>query len=172
MDRKMCELKDGCIEAIIEIPMGSKNKYEIDHERNVVKLDRVLYSSMSYPAEYGYIDYTLALDGDPLDILVLTTEPTFPGCIIQSRVIGYLDAIDDGDEDYKLIAVNDFDPRFNHINELDDIPPHTLAEIKNFFETYKILEKKEVIIKEYNGKEDAIKLLRDCRKRYLDNKKD
>jgi len=168
MARKMCELKDGCIEAVIEIPMGSKNKYEICKDEDVIKLDRVLYSSMSYPAEYGYIDHTLALDGDPLDILVLTTEPTFPGCVIQSRVIGYLEAIDDGDEDYKLIAVNDYDPRFNHICELEDIPPHTLAEIKNFFETYKMLEKKEVIINDYHGKEDALQLLKDCRKRYLD----
>ena len=171
MKRVMCELKDGCIEAIIEIPMGSRNKYEICEDSGRIKLDRVLYSSMSYPAEYGYIDYTLALDGDPLDILVLTTEPTFPGCVIQSRVIGYLDAIDDGDKDYKLIAVNDFDPRFNHICELEDIPPHTLAEIKNFFETYKILEKKEVEIKDYHGKDEALQLLKDCRKRYLDQNK-
>lgn len=159
------------IEAIIEIPMGSKNKYEIDKEHDVIKLDRVLYSSMSYPAEYGYIDNTLALDGDPLDILVLTTEPTFPGCVVQARILGYLDAIDDGDEDYKLIAVNNVDPRFDHINTLDDIAPHTLTEIKHFFETYKSLQNITVSITKYHDREQALELLSTCRKRYQENKK-
>ncbi len=159
------------IEAIVEIPMGSKNKYEICKDRGVIKLDRVLYSSMSYPAEYGYIDSTLALDGDPLDVLVLTSEPTFPGCIVQARILGYLDAIDNGDEDYKLIAVNDVDPRFQHINELSDIPPHTLAEIKNFFETYKALQNVPVHVTDYHDKEAALKLLVACQERYQENKK-
>lgn len=99
------------VDAIIEIPMGTKNKYEIDTKTGKIRLNRVQYSSMTYPAEYGFIDNTKALDNDPLDILVLTSEPTFPGCIIESKIIGYLDTIDNGSKDPKIIAVNNVDPR-------------------------------------------------------------
>jgi len=156
-------------EAIIEIPMGSRNKYEICKERGIIKLDRVIYSSMNYPAEYGYIENTLALDGDPLDILVLTSEPTFPGCIVTARILGFLSVVDNGDEDFKVIAVNDVDPRFNHINTLDDVAPHSLAEIKNFFETYKTLQNIPVIVNDYHGKDESLALLESCKKRYKEN---
>lgn len=156
-------------EAIIEIPMGSRNKYEICKERGIIKLDRVIYSSMNYPAEYGYIENTLALDGDPLDILVLTSEPTFPGCIVTARILGFLSVVDNGDEDFKVIAVNDVDPRFNHINTLDDVAPHSLAEIKNFFETYKTLQNIPVIVNDYHGKDEALALLESCKTRYKEN---
>ena len=154
------------VEAIIEIPMGTKNKYEIDKTRNRIKLDRVLYTTMSYPAEYGYIDKTLSLDGDPLDILVLSTEKTFPGCVVDARIVGYLDVVDNGDADQKVIAVVNRDPRFDHIQELNDIPESTLEIIKDFFKTYKTLQKITVEIKDYHSKEDALKLLEENRKLY------
>lgn len=155
------------VEAIIEIPMGTKNKYEIDKERNRIKLDRVLYTTMSYPAEYGYIDKTLSLDGDPLDILVLSSEKTFPGCIVDARIVGYLDVIDNGEGDQKVIAVVDKDPRYDHIQELSDIPDTTLEIIKDFFKTYKTLQKIKVEIKDYHGKEDTLKLLQENRDLYI-----
>ena len=105
-------MKKDVVEAIIEIPFRSRNKYEVDHDTKRIKLDRVLYSAMGYPAEYGFLENSLALDGDPLDILVIGTEPTYPGCVVPARVIGYLEAIDNGFEDYKLISVVDVDPRY------------------------------------------------------------
>lgn len=147
------------VDAIIEIPAGSRNKYEIDKSKNKIKLDRVLYSSMNYPAEYGYIEDTLAEDGDPLDILVLASETTFPGCLVSARIVGHLEVIDKGFKDQKVIAVSNVDPRYNHINNLEDIPEHQLLEIKNFFATYKVLQKIEVIVKEFYGKEETLRLI-------------
>ncbi len=158
------------IEAIIEIPMGTKNKYEIDKKTGKIKLNRVQYSSMTYPAEYGFIDNTLANDGDPLDILVLTSEPTFPGCIVDARVIGYLQTIDNGFGDNKIIAVNNVDPRFENINEITDITEHARLEIKNFFETYKILQKIEVKTFDYHKKKEALEEIKRTEKAYQDNK--
>lgn len=146
-------------EAIIEIPMGTKNKYEVDKKRNRIKLDRVLYSSLSYPGEYGYIENTLSDDGDPLDVLVIASYPTFPGCIIDARVLGYLEVIDNGDQDEKVIAVVDKDPRFNEFNDIKDLPEHLLIEIKDFFENYKNLQNIKVETKEFYNKEEAIKLI-------------
>ena len=154
------------VEAIIEIPLKTKNKFEIDKKTNKIKLDRVLYSAMSYPAEYGYIENTLANDGDPLDILVISSEPTFPGCVVPSRVIGYLKVIDKGFEDYKLIAVVDVDPRYNEINELSDLSNFTLEEIKNFFQNYKTLQNIKVEVGDYHSKEEALALIEECRKNY------
>lgn len=162
-------MKRDVVDAIIEIPFRSRNKFEIDHETGRIKLDRVLYSAMGYPAEYGFIENTLALDGDPLDILVIGTEPTYPGCIVPARVVGYLAVIDNGFEDYKLISVVDCDPRYNEINELNDLSTFILEEIKNFFENYKTLQKIEVKVGEYHGKEDALELIEDCKKRYNGN---
>ncbi len=156
------------VEAIIEIPLKTKNKFEIDKKSNRIKLDRVLYSAMSYPAEYGYIENTLAKDGDPLDILVISSEPTFPGCIVPARVIGYLSVIDNGHEDYKLISVVNVDPRYNEVKCLNDLSNFTLAEIKNFFQNYKTLQNIEVKVFDYHGIEDALKLIEDCQKRYLE----
>ena len=126
-------------EAIIEIPIKTKNKFENHIENNRIKLDRVLYSAMNYPAEYGFIENALALDGDLLDILVISSVPTFPGCVVPVRILGYLAVIDRGFEDYKLISVVDVYPRYNQINELSDLSPFTLEEIKNFFQNYKFL---------------------------------
>lgn len=109
------------VDAVIEIPFKTKNKFEIDFKTNRIKLDRVLYSAMNYPAEYGFIENTLAKDGDPLDILVISSEPTFPGCVVPARIIGYLSVIDNGYEDYKLISVVDVDPRYSEIKCLNDL---------------------------------------------------
>ena len=119
--------------------------------------------------KYGYIDKTLSLDGDPLDILVLSSEKTFPGCVVDARIVGYLDVVDNGDADQKVIAVVNKDPRFAHIQELSDIPESTLEIIKDFFKTYKTLQKITVEIKDYHGKEDALKLLEENRELYLKN---
>ncbi len=164
-------MKNDVVDAIIEIPFRSRNKFEVDHESGRLKLDRVLYSAMGYPAEYGYIENTLALDGDPLDILVIGTEHTYPGCIVPARVVGYLEAVDNGFEDYKLISVVDVDPRYNDVNRLEDLSPFILDEIKNFFENYKTLQKIEVKVGEYHNKEDALKLIEKCKQRYSNNKK-
>lgn len=142
------------VEARIEIPMGSRNKYEVDAKTGRIRLDRVLYSSVYYPAEYGFVEDTLYLDGDPLDILVFTSAPTFPGCYVECRVIGGMDMIDCGDPDVKILAVNVGDPRYDHVHTLDDLPPHYLQEIENFFQTYKTLQNKET---EVNGFFDVVK---------------
>lgn len=131
------------VEARIEIPMGSRNKYEVDEKTGRIKLDRVLYSSVYYPAEYGFVENTRYLDGDPLDILVFTSAPTFPGCYVDCRIIGGMDMIDGGKPDVKILAVNVGDPRYDHVNKLEDLPPHYLQEIQNFFLTYKTLQNKK-----------------------------
>ena len=150
------------IDAIIEIPMGTKNKYEIDHETGRIRLNRVLFSSVEYPCEYGFIENTLSDDGDPLDILVLSSSKTFPGCIIESRVLGYLDIIDDGDGDQKVISVVNNDPRWNHIQKLEDLPEHTIMEIKEFFKTYKHLQGIKVEIGELHDLEETKQLIQEC----------
>ena len=128
------------VEALIEIPMGSQNKYEVDKKRHRIKLDRVLYSAIYYPAEYGYVENTLYLDGDPIDILVFTSYATFPGCYIEARIIGALDMIDSGEVDTKLMAVCTGDPRYEHVDTIQDLAPHMLKEVEHFFATYKQLQ--------------------------------
>ncbi|HEX7057597.1 MAG TPA: inorganic diphosphatase [Bacilli bacterium] len=156
------------VDAFIEIPTGSQNKYEFDKEKKAFVLDRVLYSPMHYPTEYGYLENTLALDGDPLDILVLTTFPTFPGCVIESRVIGVLIMSDDKGQDEKLLAVPVHDPRWREVNSLKDIPQHKLKEIAHFFQVYKDLENKKTIIEGWKDAAFAQQLYDDCVKRYND----
>ncbi len=160
-------MKNDIVDATVEIPFRSRNKYEIDKKTGKIRLDRVLYSAMGYPTEYGTIENTLAPDGDPLDILILTTEPTYPGCIIPARIVGYLKMVDNGKEDFKLISVVDCDPRFNEIKDITDISKFTLKEIKNFFENYKKLQNIEVKVGNYHNKEEALILLEKCRQNYL-----
>ena len=157
------------VKAIIEIPNGSRNKFEIKDGK--IKLDRVLYSSMSYPAEYGFIDNTLAKDGDPLDILVIGSEPSYPGCIIPAKVIGALKMLDNGKEDYKIISVVAVDPRYNEVNTLNDLSSFVLDEIKNFFENYKTLQNIPVDVLDYYGKEEAFKVIESSKQRYNDLRK-
>lgn len=140
------------IEVVVEIPRGSRNKYEFDKARGVFVLDRVLYSSVHYPTDYGYVDGTLAEDGDALDALVVVNEPTFPGCHIIARPVGVLDMRDEKGPDQKILAVPVGDPRFHHVEDLKDIGPHWLREVENFFVTYKALEDKWT---EVTGWEDA-----------------
>ncbi|MFA8437969.1 inorganic diphosphatase [Pueribacillus sp. YX66] len=158
--------KNKIVEAVIEIPTGSQNKYEFDPDSGKFKLDRVLYSPMHYPTEYGYLENTLALDGDPLDILVYTTFPTFPGCVIDARVIGFLNMSDDKGRDEKLLAVPVNDPRFDHVTQLEDMPEHVLKEIAHFFRVYKDLENKETIIEGWEDADKAAKLIDECIARF------
>ena len=154
------------VEALIEIPYGSRNKYEVDKTTGRIRLDRVLYSAMSYPGEYGYIEETLAPDGDPLDILVITSEPTVPGCIVPARVLGYLATMDRGKEDYKLIAVADCDPRYDNVKTLEDLPPFILDEISNFFQNYKVLQNMQVDVWGYFSLDATMQIIEQCRERY------
>ncbi len=156
------------VDALIEIPYGSRNKYEVDKSTGRIRLDRVLYSAMAYPGEYGYIENTLAPDGDPLDILVIASEPTVPGCIVPARVLGYLATIDRGMEDYKLIAVVDCDPRYSNIQRLDDLSPFVLREISNFFQNYKVLQNMKVDVGEYHSLEETLNIIDACRRRYCE----
>ena len=154
------------VDALIEIPLGSKNKYEMDEVTGRIKLDRVLYASMIYPAEYGIVEHTLAPDGDPLDILVVCSEPTFPGCIVPARVLGYLEMLDNGKLDYKLISVVDCDPRYDDIHELSDLPSFVLKEIANFFANYKVLQNVPVEVGQYYGKSEAVRIIAQCRNNF------
>ena len=154
------------VDALIEIPLGSKNKYELDKKTGRILLDRVLYAAMIYPAEYGILENTLAPDGDPLDILVICSEPTFPGCIVPARVLGYLSMVDNGKLDYKLISVVDCDPRYADVTELEHLSPFVLKEISNFFANYKVLQNVVVEVGDYHSKEEAIRIIRECREKY------
>ncbi len=161
-------METNVVDAVIEIPLGSKNKYERDKATGHIRLDRVLYAAMIYPAEYGVIEHTLAPDGDELDILVICSDPTFPGCVVPARVLGYLDMMDGGKLDYKLIAVVDCDPRYDNKQELSDLNPFILKEIANFFANYKVLQGIKVEVGGYHGKEEAMDIVRQCREAYLE----
>jgi inorganic pyrophosphatase len=128
------------IDVLIEIPRGSRNKYEFDHEKGRIRLDRTLFTATVYPADYGFVPDTLAEDGDPIDALVLVNEPTFPGCVIRSRPIGVFWMTDEHGPDAKLLCVPDADPRFHLFQDIVDVPKAQLQEISHFFEVYKELE--------------------------------
>jgi len=132
------------VNVIVEVPKGSRNKYEYDPVSKRIKLDRVLFSAVHYPADYGYIENTLAEDGDQVDVLVLISEPTFPGCLIEAKPLGLLQMRDEKGNDNKILAVPLKDPLYQHVNDIHDIAPHLLTEIENFFLTYKKLEAKVV----------------------------
>jgi inorganic pyrophosphatase len=146
-------------QVIIEVPKGSQNKYEFDKEQGLVKLDRVLFAPMFYPCDYGFLPETLGGDGDPLDVLVMVTNPLFPGVAVDVRPIGVLVMSDDKGQDEKILAVAKDDPRFKHINELTDVPEHIRNEIAFFFESYKVLEKKMTKIDGWQDKAAALKLI-------------
>jgi inorganic pyrophosphatase len=154
------------VDAVIEIPRGSRNKYELDKATGVIRLDRVLYSSVHYPTDYGFIPDTHADDGDPLDILVLVEEPTFPGCHVLARPIGVLRMRDDKGLDDKIIAVPAADPRFAHVFDLTDISDHWQREIETFFRTYKVLEERETHIHGWDGPETAWSIIEAARAAY------
>jgi inorganic pyrophosphatase len=152
--------------AVIEIPKGSQDKYEYDEKLDVIKLDRVLYGSQRFPFNYGFVPQTRAEDGDHTDVLVLSTNPVVPGCVVVCRPIGFMGMIDGGEVDNKIIAVPTVDPRWADIMTLEDLPQHLLKEIQNFFETYKLLQNKTVEIKGYHGKDRALKELESTQAAY------
>ncbi len=154
------------IDVFVEVPMGSRNKYEFDPIRGVFVLDRMLFSAVRYPGDYGYIPDTLARDGDPLDALVILGEPTFPGCHIRGRVVGMLDMEDEKGPDEKILCVPDSDPRWQHVAELNDVPDHMLDEIAHFFGIYKDLEQKQVHVHGWHGRQDAMATIDDSAARY------
>ncbi len=160
----------GVINVLIEIPGGSKNKYEFDKDMNAFALDRVLFASVKYPYDYGFVPNTLADDGDPLDGMVMMDEPTFPGCVIAARPIGMLIMIDGGDHDEKILCVPAEDPRYNEVKSIKDVAPHRLEEIAEFFRTYKNLEKKVTEIKDWKDVDAVTPLVDQCIKAYESQK--
>jgi len=159
------------LNVIIEIEKGSKNKYEIDKDTGLIILDRVMYTAQSYPFDYGFIPNTLWYDGDPLDVVLLTSYSIHPGVLVEARPIAYLNMIDNGESDAKVIAVPAHDPRFNNIHDIGDINPHTLDEINHFFETYKILEKKKVEIPSTHNKKETMEIVDEAIKLFKKKKK-
>jgi len=144
------------ITVIIECPRGTKNKYEIDKETGLIKLDRAMKTSQDYPADYGFVPRTLWDDGDALDVVVLTTNPLFPGCLVNVRPVAVMKMVDCGESDYKIISVPVDDKRWDGVKDLADINPHTVKEIKHFFETYKSIEPEKVVtIDEIGGRVEA-----------------
>ena len=158
-------------DVIIEIPKGQRNKYELDHESGRIKLDRMLFTSTRYPSDYGFIEDTLADDGDPLDALVLLEEPTFPGCHVRARPVGVFLMSDEHGEDAKLLCVTASDPRQADIQELDDLAPHELEEIAHFFAIYKSLEPgKETKLSGWRDRKTAEEILHEARRQYVEQK--
>lgn len=151
--------KNNTINVIVEIEKGSKNKYELDKETGLIKLDRVMHTAQAYPFDYGFVPNTLWKDGDPLDVVLLTSYPVHPGVLLEARPVAYINMIDHGDSDAKVIAVPAHDPRFNNINDIEDINPHTLDEINHFFETYKMLENKKVQIPSTHNKKETLEVI-------------
>lgn len=152
---------------MIEIPKGSRNKYEYDKVNKVIKFDRMLFSSVHYPSDYGFIPDTLAEDGDPLDVLVLVSEPTFSGCMIDVRPIGLFKMWDEKGPDEKILCVPIRDPLWNHIKDLDGVAPHLLKEIEHFFKVYKDLEKKKTGVEGWQDLKAALQSIEDARQRYI-----
>ncbi len=147
------------VNAMIEIPQGSRTKYEIDKETGLLKLDRVIYSSFHYPVNYGFIPQTLGHDHDPLDILVLCSQSIQSLCLVEATVIGNMQMIDSGEKDDKIIAVATTDPSVNHISSIEEMPRHFINELRNYFEQYKVLENKQVQIEEFQNKEIAYQII-------------
>jgi len=149
------------VNGIIEIPKGSRAKYELDKESGLLRLDRVLYSSVYYPANYGFIPQSYCEDRDPLDILVLSQIDVVPMCLVPAKVIGVMRMLDNGEADDKIIAVAAGDPSVSHIGDISELPTHFISELRNFFEDYKKLEKKSVVVEDFLDKQMAIKILQD-----------
>ena len=154
------------VKSIIEIPKGSKGKYELDKESGLLRLDRVLFSSVHYPANYGFIPQTYCDDHDPLDILVICSIDVIPMSIIEAKVIGAMEMVDGNERDDKIIAVARHDMSVNYINDLSELPPHTLVELRRFFEDYKMLEHKNVIVEKFLHHEEAFEIVMESMKLY------
>ena len=150
------------VNALIEIPQGSRSKYEVDKETGLLRLDRVIYSSFQYPINYGFIPQTLGQDSDPLDILVLCSQSIQSLCLVEANVIGNMQMIDSGTMDDKIIAVAAKDPSVNHITKMEELPNHFLLELRNFFEQYKVLENKKVEIDNFQDKATACRVIEEA----------
>ncbi len=157
------------VNAVIEIPQGSRAKYEIDKESGLLKLDRVIYSSFYYPCNYGFIPQTYGGDKDPLDILVITTLAVQAMCLMEAKVVGVMQMIDSGDADDKIIAVAAKDPGVNHYNNIEELPKHFFDELRHFFQEYKKLENKTVTVEEFGDKSTALKIIQNAIDFYKEN---
>jgi len=155
------------VNVLIEIEKGGHNKYEYDDDLELIKLDRVLHSPLFFPADYGFIPKTTAEDGDHSDILVITDSPTFPGCLVEARIIGVMGMSDENGIDQKIIAVPNQNPHYQHVNDIKDLEPHILKEIAHFFNQYKMLENKDVEVGEWESKEKAIELIKKAHQAFL-----
>jgi inorganic pyrophosphatase len=151
---------------VVEIPKGSKNKYELDKETGLLRLDRVLYSAVYYPADYGFIPRTYCDDDDPLDVLVLAQEPVYPLTIVEARAIGVMRMRDEKGIDDKIVAVSVHDPAFADYTDKDQLPAHVLRQVRRFFEDYKVLEQKQVIVEDLLGPSEAVSIIRDSLELY------
>lgn len=156
------------INVIIECPKGSKNKYEIDKENGLIKLDRAMKSAQDYPFDYGFVPQSYWEDGDALDVVLLTTYPLAPGILVEARPVGIMNMVDCGEGDDKIIAVPKSDPRFDEILDLGDINKHTLKEMQHFFETYKTIDGKKVVVKGFKKKSAALVAIKKGLKMYQD----
>ncbi len=156
----------GWVEVMIEIPRGDRNKYEYDHVRGILRLDRVLYSSVHYPTDYGFVPGTLSGDGDPLDVLVVVEEPTFPGCYMRARPVGTLTMSDEKGEDEKILAVPVDDPRFNDITDLPMLHEHWPQEIATFFATYKELQGVQTEVHDWANATEAWRVIEECQQQF------
>ena len=159
-------LVDRAFPVVIEIPKGSKNKYELDKETGLLRLDRVLYSAVYYPADYGFIPRTFCDDDDPLDVLVLGQEPVYPMTIVEARAIGVMRMRDEKGIDDKIVAVSVRDPAFADYRDKAELPPHVLREVRRFFEDYKALEQKQVVVEDLLGPVEAVRIIREALELY------
>jgi inorganic pyrophosphatase len=157
--------EDSDVLVFVEIPTGSRNKYEYNPELGAIMLDRRLFSSISYPGDYGFIDGTLGGDGDPLDALVLVGDPTFPGCRIRARPVGVFYMTDEKGPDEKIICASSHDPTWRHVHDIDDLYPEHLAEIEHFFQIYKDLEEKKTATRGYGSAAEARDVIEAARRR-------
>ena len=160
-------MEDELVDVIVEIPAGSRNKYEYDHERHVIRLDRRLFSATVYPADYGFVPDTLAEDGDPLDVLVLLEDATFPGCLLRARILGVFWMRDEAGVDAKLVTVLHHDPSWDQAHDIEDVPVHLRNEIEHFFSVYKDLDpKRSSVTGGYGGRAEALAELDRARERF------